>query len=101
MHLASIRGSGSGADESFNGKLRDECLSMEYFRSRPEAIATIETWPVFEISPPEWLAESEAERRGRAAHRQDPQRVRWPNASRAGLTECHANLALTRNRRPG
>ena len=34
----------NGADESFNGKLRDECLSMEYFRSRPEAIATIETW---------------------------------------------------------
>jgi putative transposase len=24
----------NGADESFNGKLRDECLSMEWFRSR-------------------------------------------------------------------
>jgi putative transposase len=34
----------NGADESFNGKFRDECLSMEYFRSRAEAIATIETW---------------------------------------------------------
>ena len=34
----------NGADESFNGKLRDECLSMEWFRSRPEAIAIIETW---------------------------------------------------------
>ena len=34
----------NGADESFNGKLRDECLSMEYFRSRPEAVAVIETW---------------------------------------------------------
>ena len=34
----------NGTDESFNGKFRDECLSMEYFRSRPEAIATIETW---------------------------------------------------------
>jgi putative transposase len=27
----------NGADESFNGKLRDECLSMEWFRSRTEA----------------------------------------------------------------
>ena len=34
----------NGGDESFNGKIRDECLSMEYFRSHPEAIATIETW---------------------------------------------------------
>ena len=34
----------NGTDESFNGKFRDECLSMEYFRSRQEAVATIETW---------------------------------------------------------
>ena len=34
----------NGTDESFNGKFRDECLSMEYFRSRPEAVATIEVW---------------------------------------------------------
>ena len=34
----------NGTDESFNGKFRDECLSMEYFRSRSEAVATIETW---------------------------------------------------------
>jgi putative transposase len=34
----------NGTDESFNGKFRDECLSMEYFRSRQEAIVTIETW---------------------------------------------------------
>ena len=31
-------------DESFNGKLRDECLSVEWFRSRPEAKVIIETW---------------------------------------------------------
>ena len=36
----------NGADESFNGKLRDECLSLEWFRSRPEAIAVIESWRV-------------------------------------------------------
>ena len=34
----------NGTDESFNGKFRDECLSMEYFRSRPEAKILIETW---------------------------------------------------------
>jgi len=34
----------NGTDESFNGKFRDECLSMEWFRSRSEAAAIIETW---------------------------------------------------------
>ncbi|MBY0278676.1 transposase [Candidatus Binatia bacterium] len=35
----------NGHDESFNGKFRDECLSMEWFRNRHEAMAIIETWP--------------------------------------------------------
>lgn len=34
----------NGTDESFNGKFRDECLSMEWFRSREEAKVLIETW---------------------------------------------------------
>ena len=34
----------NGLDESFNGKLRDECLSIEWFRTRPEATAVIENW---------------------------------------------------------
>lgn len=34
----------NGMDESFNGRFRDECLSVEWFRSRPEALAVIETW---------------------------------------------------------
>jgi len=34
----------NGADESFNGKLRDECLSLEWFRSRSEAAIVIESW---------------------------------------------------------
>jgi len=33
-----------GADESFNGKFRDECLSMEWFRNRTEARVLIEIW---------------------------------------------------------
>ncbi|MEM1187961.1 MAG: transposase, partial [Pseudomonadota bacterium] len=31
-------------NESFNGKFRDECLSMEWFRSRAEARVIIETF---------------------------------------------------------
>jgi len=34
----------NGADESFNGKFRDECLSLEWFRSRAEAKVVIEQW---------------------------------------------------------
>ena len=34
----------NGTNESFNGKFRDECLNMEWFRSRAEAVAMIETW---------------------------------------------------------
>ena len=36
----------NGTDESFNGKLRDECLSMEWFRNRAEAAAVIETFRI-------------------------------------------------------
>jgi len=34
----------NGADESFNGRFRDECLSLEWFRSRQEARVVVETW---------------------------------------------------------
>lgn len=34
----------NGSDESFNGKFRDECLSMEWFRTRAEAKVLIEQW---------------------------------------------------------
>ena len=34
----------NGADESFNGKFRDECLSIEWFRNRTEARVVIEDW---------------------------------------------------------
>ena len=33
-----------GATESFNGKFRDECLSLEWFRSRAEAKIAFEAW---------------------------------------------------------
>ena len=34
----------NGVGESFNGKFRDECLSMEWFLSRAEAKVVIEAW---------------------------------------------------------
>ncbi len=34
----------NGTDESFNGKFRDECLNMEWFRTRAEATVLIEQW---------------------------------------------------------
>ena len=34
----------NGTDESFNGKFRDECLSLEWFRSRAEARVVIDVW---------------------------------------------------------
>ena len=43
-HIAPGKPWQNGTDESFNGRLRDECLSVEWFRSRREAVAIIETW---------------------------------------------------------
>ncbi|AIO67573.1 integrase core domain protein [Burkholderia oklahomensis] len=34
----------NGADESFNGKFRDECLSFAWFRTRTEANVVIAQW---------------------------------------------------------
>ena len=34
----------NGTNESFNGKLRDECLNLEWFRHRLEAQVVIEQW---------------------------------------------------------
>ena len=34
----------NGTDESFNGKFRNECLSLEWFRNRTEAQVEIERW---------------------------------------------------------
>jgi len=34
----------NGVAESFNGKLRDECLSLEWFLSRAQAKVVIEAW---------------------------------------------------------
>ena len=34
----------NGTHESFNGKFRDECLNMEWFRNRMEARIVIEDW---------------------------------------------------------
>jgi transposase InsO family protein len=41
----------NGMDESFNGRFRDECLSLEWFRSRREAKVIIESGAVITTSP--------------------------------------------------
>jgi len=43
-HIAPGKPWQNGTDESFNGRLRDECLSMEWFRNRVEAVTVIEQW---------------------------------------------------------
>jgi hypothetical protein len=43
-HIAPGKPWQNGTDESFNGRLREECLNMEWFRTRREAVAIIETW---------------------------------------------------------
>jgi putative transposase len=49
----------NGLDESFNGKFRDECLSLEWFRTRPEAAVVIESWRQHfnEVRPPSSLGQ--------------------------------------------
>lgn len=37
----------NGTNESFNGKFRDECLNMEWFRNRAEAKIIIEGWRLY------------------------------------------------------
>jgi putative transposase len=34
----------NGSNESFNGKFRDECLSMQWFKNRVDAKILIEDW---------------------------------------------------------
>jgi len=34
----------NGLDESFNGRLRDGCLSLAWLRPRAEAVVVIEDW---------------------------------------------------------
>ena len=50
LHAAQIetafidQGALAGTDESFNGKFRDECLTIEWFRNGLEAQMDIERW---------------------------------------------------------
>jgi putative transposase len=44
VHIAPGKPWENGADESFNGRFRDECLNQEWFRTRREARVIIEGW---------------------------------------------------------
>lgn len=63
----------NGHIESFNGKLRDECLNMEWFVSLQEARRVIETWrqdynqvrphsALNNLSPVVWGRQNQAEK---------------------------------------
>jgi putative transposase len=43
-HIAPGKPWQNGTDESFNGRFRDEGLNMEWFRTRRETAAIIESW---------------------------------------------------------
>ncbi len=43
-HISPGKPSQNGTNESFNSRFRDECLNMEWFRTRREAAAIIEAW---------------------------------------------------------
>jgi putative transposase len=43
-HIAPGKPWQNGTNESFNGRFRDECLNMEWFRTRAEAAILIEQW---------------------------------------------------------
>jgi integrase-like protein len=71
----------NGADESFNGKFRDECLSLEWFRTRAEAKVVIEQWRRHEFKQQLWFNRSN---RGRSP------RLKWPEEIRQVNTACIA-----------
>ena len=44
VHIDSGKPWQNGTNESFNGRLRDECLNVEWFRTRREARILIDAW---------------------------------------------------------
>jgi transposase InsO family protein len=44
VHVAPGKPWENGTGESFNGRFREECLNLEWFRNRTEAKVVIETW---------------------------------------------------------
>src|SRR5215475_5599567 len=74
----------NGVAESFNGKFRGECLSLEWFRSRAEATVIIEAWrrhyndvrphsSLGYLTPKEFVVQA-----ARPAHRTGPERCgKW------------------------
>ena len=83
----------NGAVESFNGKFRDECLSLEWFRSRAEAKAVIEAWrrhynDVRPHSSLGYLTPEEFAASWRAAHQHnEPEAASWPATGRAAAVQ--------------
>ena len=70
-----------GVTESFNGKFRDECLSLEWFRSRAEA-------KVSQTAPRGAHGESKGRRRGGFG------RSYRSNSTRLAKSGCFVSMAI-------
>jgi putative transposase len=79
----------NGTGESFNGKFRDECLNLEWFRSRAEAKVVIENWrrQYNEVRPHSSLGYLTPA----AFARQEAQRAASPSATGRDAAVCGAS----------
>ncbi len=99
----------NGADESFNGKFRDEFLSLQWLRNRTEARVGIEQWrrhynevrPHSSLgyrAPPGLRGESAETQRGRAELRVDENHRPDPQSAKPGRREGRVGLHLCSRR---
>ena len=88
----------NGTGESFNGKFRDECLNLEWFRSRAEAKVVIENWRRHynEVRPHSSLGYLTPA----AFARQEAQRAASPNATGRDAAVCGASAPRPAASRP-
>jgi putative transposase len=77
----------NGTNESFNGTFRDECLNVEWFRTRTEATVVIEQWRRHynEVRPHSSLAYQTPEAFKTTEQSKSVQRLESPSNSRAVL----------------
>ena len=93
----------NGVTESFNGKFRDECLSLEWFRSRAEAKVIIEAWrqhynQVRPHSSLDYLTPNEFVARGA---RPAPRQATGPPGTNAASERSRLKLTVVRRNEAG
>lgn len=88
----------NGTNESFNGTFRDECLNVEWFRTRAEATVVIEQWRRHynEVRPHSSLAYQTPEEFTTTEQSKSVQLLESPSNSRAVL-QRRSRLVLRQN----